>query len=267
MPARPPLTHFLCLPLVTTISKPQLLSSLRQFAISVTDLDEVDDSHILQKAIRPLGTLHLTLGVMSLQSKERVEAATVFLGQLDIHGLLAKAAGSAIADTKSHIANAGDGIYHANVVTNSSQTEGSAVPLIISLTGLQPMHKPSSTSILYACPQDSSQRLQHFCSALRTAFTEAGFLVPETRPLLLHATIINTIYARERSRRQINGGHGKHGKDRGIDATKALERFGETIWAEGVRLEKVAICEMGAKRVTGEEGSEEYREVGSVQLP
>ncbi|MCJ1400251.1 hypothetical protein MMC11_003455 [Xylographa trunciseda] len=268
MPSRHPRTHFLCLPLVTTISKPQLLNSLQQFAVSVSGSGDERSFQVSGKAIRPLGTLHLTLGVMSLQSRERVDAAIVFLRSLDTHGLLKKAAESAIQNTDSRTTDSADGTHLTYAVTNAPQAERTTPPLIIALRGLYPMHSPSSTSILYTSPQDSSRRLQHFCLALQTAFTEAGFLVPETRPLLLHATIVNTIYAKERSERTAGGGHGKRGKGRGgFDATEVLEKFGETTWAEGIRLEKVAICEMGAKKVDGGEGSEEYFEVGCIELP
>ncbi|MCJ1389615.1 hypothetical protein MMC18_002472 [Xylographa bjoerkii] len=265
---QPSLTHFLCLPLVTTISKPQLLTSLRQFTISVTGLDDGDSPQLSEKAIRPLGTLHLTLGVMSLQSRERVDAAIAFLQSLDMHGLLKNAAELAIKNTSNRTESILGGTHLINATTDIPQAEKIAPPLTISLTGLHSMHSPSSTSILYASPQEPSGRLQHFCLALQTAFTEAGFLIPETRPLLLHATIVNTIYAKERGKRIAGGGHGKQGKGRGgFDATNVLGKFGETTWAEGIRIEKVAICEMGAKLVDNQEGSEEYREVGCVELP
>ena len=265
---RPPLTHFLCIPLVTTFSKSQLLLSLRQFTKSVTSSDNEESPEVPDKAIRPLGTLHLTIGVMSLLSRERLDAAIAFLRSLDIYGLLKKAAESATEQSTDRCDSGRDGAPLMNCTTNASQGEEAAEPLVVNITGLQPMHNPSSTSILYASPQDSSLRLRHFCLALQTAFTEAGFLMPETRSLLLHATIVNTIYVKELSKRTADGGHGKQGKGRGgVDATHVLDKFGDTVWAEGVRLEKVAICEMGARKVDGEEGSEEYLEVGSIVMP
>ena len=268
MPPRPPLTHFLCIPLITATSKPQLLLSLRQFAMSVTGSDDEESLQIPEGAIRPLGTLHLTLGVMSFRSTERLDAAIAFLQSLDIHRLLKKAAASAIEPSDNRSVNSRAGAFLTNEKTKALQGEEVAPPLVVSITGLQPMHSPSSTSILYASPEDSSLRLQHFCLALQTAFTDAGFLMPETRSLLLHATIVNTTYVTERSKRTAGGGHGKQRNGRGgFDATHVLEKFREATWAEGIRLEKVAICEMGARKVDGEEGSEEYLEVGSIELP
>ncbi|MCJ1433123.1 hypothetical protein MMC27_002482 [Xylographa pallens] len=235
--------------------------------MSVTGSDDEESLPIPEKAIRPLGTLHLTLGVMSFQSRERLDAAIAFLQSLDVYGLVKQAGESAVEQSSNHLINSQNSPHLTNE-GGKTPDEGLAPPLVVSIAGLQPMHNPSSTSILYASPRDSSFRLQHFCLALQAAFTEAGFLIPETRPLLLHATIINTIYAKERSKRTAGSGHGKQGKGRGgFDATHVLERFGETTWAEGIRLEKVAICEMGARKVDGEEGSEEYLEVGSIELP
>lgn len=71
------------------------------------------------------------------------------------------------------------------------------------------------------------------------------------------------------------------GRDGKFDATYLVKRYEDMVWMEGVRVEKVAICEMGAKDVAVEEegarvgngdGSEklvaqEYKEIASVELP
>lgn len=53
-----------------------------------------------------------------------------------------------------------------------------------------------------------------------------------------------------------------------------MERYKGWEWARDVGIERVAICEMGARDVSGEGGEEEgrvvdqvYREVASVGLP
>ncbi|MCJ1280787.1 hypothetical protein MMC26_000104 [Xylographa opegraphella] len=188
--------------------------------MSVTGSDGEVNPQIPEKAIRPLGTLHVTLGVMSLQSRDRLDAAITFLQSLDIHALLNKAAASVMEQLGNHPISNREQQRLSGVVINTSQGDVTATRLVISVIGLRPMHSPSSTSILYASPHDSSNRLQQFCLALQTAFTDAGFLLPDTRPLLLHTTIVNTVYAKERSKRTVGGGHGKQGKGRGgFDAT------------------------------------------------
>merc|ERR1712137_1276523 len=79
---KPQLTHFLCLPLVTDTSKPQLQKGLERFKE-----DLANDGPVPTKAVRPVGTLHLTLGVMSL-SPLKLEEVKQNLQDLDLHILL-----------------------------------------------------------------------------------------------------------------------------------------------------------------------------------
>jgi len=83
-------------------------------------------------------------------------------------------------------------------------------------------------------------------------------MVAEKRPLLLHATIVNTIYVKRdrnsKNRRQGGGGRGGKGGRRGdgkltIDARDVLERYQDQVWMEDVPVESVAICRMGAAKV------------------
>ncbi|TKA69377.1 hypothetical protein B0A49_07047 [Cryomyces minteri] len=73
-----------------------------------------------------------------------------------------------------------------------------ATPALLSivLNSLHSMHSPCRTSILYAIPTDPTNRLHAFASRIRSLFTDADLLVPDDRPLKLHATIVNTIYAK-----------------------------------------------------------------------
>ena len=69
-------------------------------------------------------------------------------------------------------------------------------------------------------------------------------------------------------------------RDGKFDAGYLIDRYENMAWMEGVRIEKVAICEMGAKDVVQEEGEsvgngqkeprmvqQEYKEIASVELP
>lgn len=81
----------------------------------------------------------------------------------------------------------------------------------------------------------------------------------------LHATIVNTIYAKDKSARARGGGHGRSRQGKGgFDATGWIKRYEGFEWAAGVKIEKVVICEMGAKKVEGD--GVKYMEVGSVSL-
>jgi activating signal cointegrator complex subunit 1 len=260
---RPALTHFLCLPLVNTGSRPQLEESLDGFK---NELEK--DGLIPLKAVRPVGTLHLTLGVMALDA-EQLEEAGRFLQELELRTVLRDATSKARQD-----------------VSLSDDHDQDGMPLSINLKGLVPMQAQQKTSIIYAEPQDATSRLYPFASALRDEFVSRGFLIEDTRPLKLHATIINTIYAKVRGSRSRpaataqssahpddsklqeqdrSQGHGPNAKSLiKFDATDLVEQYKDFVWAQDVRIEKVQICKMGAKKVMDEAGdvvSEEYEEV------
>lgn len=235
MPPTPRLTHFLCLPLVTPSSRPQWQASLQRFAAEVTGPDVLDESQLSPKAIRPIGAIHLTLGVMSLLSPERVEAACTFLRSLDIPAILRKA------------------------------NESSSTPLeTVTFRGLHSMKTPSKTSSLYAEATANAAALLPFSVYLRKAFDTEGFMVREERDLKLHATVVNTIYVREakNGKKRWEKGSGK------FDATELVEKYKDWEWVKDMRIEKLAICEMGAKKIIeGEEVVDQvYTEIASVPL-
>ncbi|KAI7529738.1 hypothetical protein KC331_g15056 [Hortaea werneckii] len=326
---KPPLTHFLCLPLVTRDSQPQLQASVENFRDIVTTKNEQTASQVEQagdddnsksetitssvhpKAIRPVGALHCTLGVMSLDDR-KLEQAKELLRHLDIPLMLQNA-----ASQEQEQATATDAAASEPLV-NSTQSPPNTTPLRIDLRGLVSMHAPQKTSILYSAPVDQTGRLYPFCLALQEKFKENDFLVKDDRKLKLHATIVNTIYAKGRKQRPppkwkrmqqtTTSGQGALASETGesagkaavagdkaedekssqkpeqgeleghgpnanaplkIDATSILERFQDFIWAEGFVLDRIAICEMGAKKITNDEGkivAEEYTEVASVKL-
>ena len=273
------LTHFLCLPLVNIQSRSQLQTSLQHFASTAVSKYDVP-----VKAIRPVGTLHLTLGVMNLPTEERIEAASQFLRSLDLGTMLEPAAtSSTIPETLSETAVLEQAARMPTQAPATSQmglepvpqTEtprpnSPSKPLVLNLTGLQSMHNASKTSILYISPDDASSRLRNFCEALCYQFTSSGFLLPDKRSLLLHATIVNTLYAKGGRNRPRKSGHGKNNHAVGkLDATALLEEYGAYEWAKDIRIEKVCICQLGAKKDVIDEVvvNEEYVEVASVALP
>ncbi|CAF9922121.1 hypothetical protein IMSHALPRED_005349 [Imshaugia aleurites] len=250
---KPQLTHFLLLPLVTPTSRPQLQSSLQRFFAEVTTPNDSRDPALPAKAIRPVGAIHLTIGVMSLPTPDRLAAACTYLQSLDIPTMLRAACDPPPATLSPDPPTA----------SNPPPPQ----PLLTTLSGLHTLRPPTSTSSLHASPTPSSPHLLPFATALRAAFTAAGFLIPDSRPLTLHATLVNTIYARS-----AKSGKNRWTKGSGrFDATRLIERYKDVEWARDVRIEKVAVCEMGARVVGVEEGGggvdQVYREVASVELP
>lgn len=264
---KPALTHFLCIPLVNSISKPQLEASVSKFKEdvcrpaldeSVEDkalADENDDTSIAateslskdatasgdksgeeidemsaaalqgplipEKAVRPIGSLHLTLGVMSLDEEKLVQAQDL-LQSLDLNKLLHEA--SRPTTKLDDVTVPATEVAASDLARQSFKTD----PITISLESLEPMQSPRKTSILYVKPQDPTNRLAPLSQALRTAFTEAGLLVPDTRPLRLHATIVNTIYVKGRKRKGKSKKEGEKTANASPEHIKDDKRIQET---------------------------------------
>ncbi|CAK7209367.1 hypothetical protein SCUCBS95973_000415 [Sporothrix curviconia] len=252
-PPRPQLTHFLCIPLATTAGRPQLADSLATFHADVSAISipmtsggsggpsSTNNSNAITRrgqlpatALRPAGTLHLTLGVLSLGDSDRLQQAVQRL-----QSLAREDAGKAEA----------------------GKPEGK--PISMALHGLHAMQPPARATVLYASPVDESTGqlaaaggpLLALCERVRAAF--ADLMVPDERPLLLHATIVNTVYAKER-RGGGGGGRGGRGGNRGgrgggggarltFDAREIIERYDDFVWMESVPVQTVALCRMGAQ--------------------
>ena len=347
---KPPLTHFLCLPLITPTSRLQLESSVRAFRNDVSpkyskvnrDAESESDGKqeivlpfVHPKAIRPVGALHCTLGVMSLD-RQKLSEAINFLQSVEIQTLLrtvgestmglSRTTGEVETPTTSREANGSnersEDLPSLKRPITPPEVDRTPGPLNVCLRGLESMHTPTKTSILYIAPSDEAGKLYLVCLALQKMFQEKGFLVEDNRQLKLHATIVNTIYAKgskrkpkryhkqqipepaanDKTREEHTEGHpiqGEgdepvaadagsaglarvarddrsqgHGPDANaplkIDATSILEKYKDFVWAEDVVLDRVAICEMGAKKILDADGSvkyEEYTEVACIALP
>lgn len=273
---KPALTHFLCLPLINAASRSVLEGSIRKFkeeAISLQQALIEDDTaggakrvnnakvvlDLLRnpRAVRPIGTLHLTIGVMSLQDGKNQEP----------------------------------GARLQEAITLLDKFERLSSPLLIDLAGLNSMSTPTKTSSLYAPPSDASGRLALLCAQIRTAFVDAGLVADKTRDLKLHATMLNSVYAKPGARRDSDGSAAEHDNletsARGpqsafkppkkvsskspvkFDAALLLDHFEDFPWVHDLVLDRLAICEMGAKKVLDSEGlvvDEEYIEIFSVSL-
>ncbi|KAL2835164.1 AKAP7 2'5' RNA ligase-like domain-containing protein [Aspergillus cavernicola] len=208
-PKRPPLTHFLCLPLINSISLPQFESSQATFKASITPAfptKSAQNEHQQQRqrplipddAIRPLGTLHLTLGAMSLPTPERLDEAIRFFHSLDLAVLMRNAEGNAAQKKRLNASSRNREIPAIELVDKGIEEEkdntmGEALepigapqnksttpdPFTISLESLHVLPRARSATVLYAAPVDPTSRLYPFCEILRNKFLEAGFLQGE----------------------------------------------------------------------------------------
>lgn len=227
----PPLTHFLCIPLVTAASRPQLSQSIASFRDDVTRPKALGGFDLPLDAVRPVGTLHLTLGMMSFPKDEGLDRAVELLRSLKLREIMST--------------------VRAPVMPGSSGGEeeeaakGQPQPLI-TLRGLHTFQKADRATVLFAPPSDQAGLLQGFSEKIKALFKDAGLLAPDDRPLLLHATIVNTIY--------VKGNRSSHGKKRGdrafvADGQAIMDRYEDQVWLGDAPLEKVAICRMSAKPV------------------
>lgn len=239
--------------------------------------------------IRPPGTIHITIGVMSLPTLELEQAARAMLHSDDVAQCVresmkpnnTEAAGTLsnndiatkenelTRQINSAVENAGSG--------STSTCPPPLFPLTTSFSGLQAMGSPTSTSILFAPPADPESRIRQLCVSVQNVFQGANIMVRDGRPLKLHATILNTIYA-PKGRRQTQDTGLKsepgvkrkkvQGKTVKFDAREILERYAESEWAIDVQLEKLSLCRMGARKVVvnGEVVDQEYEEVDCVPL-
>lgn len=317
-------THFLCIPLVTRGSRPQLEQSMTRFQRTIRDHNskvpatspaarggrpdgnfrgpQQPAKRVPEAAIRPIGSIHLTLGVMFLTSPEKIEEAIVLLNKSSsipltsedraftsrgpgpsprgaatnpfdtvvgevrsgIQSLardISRPLPSTIRDKVHDTVGAGNTTSHAKDRADDHdrvKSHGNS-PLKVDLKSLVSMHPAERTTILYAQPDDASGRLLRTCQRLRDIFINAG-LVQNDRGLKLHATVVNTVYAKGRGR----------GKAPLIDATDLVEQFKDYNWAEGVVLDKIAICKMGAKQVMDNSGKvvdERYEELATAPFP
>lgn len=306
---KPPLTHFLCVPLVTSASREPLAVSLQRFSDAVSlEVGSVGGTTgrdgkighenlriVHPKAIRPVGAIHLTLGVMSL-GRDQLSEAVEYLNSPDVRRLISTTMNESPGPSETRTADS----------KSSSTLDGPITPpatkrhgglLEVELKGIESMHAAHKTSILYIAPTDESGRLYPFCVALQKLFRDKGFLVEDNRQLKLHATIVNMIYAKERKRASkastsattpasSNLSNDKTtnvdaaadstersprhvASSRTIDATAVLEAYKDYIWVDNIALDRIAVCEMGAKKIFDEDGIEvgaEYTEVASVSL-
>lgn len=273
----PILTHFLTLPILTSTSIPQLRASLAYLKASVPSTIKptivqdaegrswkVDQAQPLfpDGALRPLGTLHLTLGVLSLVDNERLQKAKKLLEGLDLAQCLRAAEQQSISAIEEPSS--------ISAISNDNTEASPIAPLQISLQGLFEFKPSGKMTRLLARPVDPTNRLAAFAAAVRQHFVDAELmnLKPHEQELRLHGTLVNTLYAEKTQRRIVK-----------FDGRQLIELFeekaggqtdgatGPFVWAKDIEINRVQICEMGAKKVAGEMGQKYNVEAEKLTLP
>lgn len=239
--------------------------------------------------------LHLTLGVMSLTAEEKKTAACELLKGDEVRALIWRSAGV------NYEGEEGEGISTQQNLLGSDKSkrqEFAAIPFRLqdlkaekstetaptthlkpqqansvhssnlspppplsafppyqtTLSGLHTTRTRTSTSALYASLSPLASPLHILCQALRELFLHANLLISESRPLLLHATVFNTLYYAK-----------KPEKGKKIDARVLMEKWEQVEWVRDLKIERLAIWEMGAK-FDAEEEDKTYTELEGVDL-
>lgn len=190
-------SHFISVPLAL---HSKLLESVVDFQKAVLESGEPsnDDKGIDKSIFVKPATFHLTLLMLKLWNKDRVEAATECLQRVmpRVH--------EALEDS----------------------------PLTIKLTGVDCMRgNPAKAHVLYADvePDDQALRLIAASQVITQAFTEAGLVMDkdQTHTLKLHATLMNT------TSRSGGGGSGRRYQKRTpFDATEIMSKYEHYEWGQ-----------------------------------
>ncbi len=230
-------THFLCIPLL----RRQLAGNMAAFRADVSNINGA--APMPADAVRPPGTMHITLGVMSLPQPAQLARAVAVLRELRLRDILAETRAALLQQRARGPAGAPAPAGH----------------VWLTLKGLGAMQDASHTGVLYAPPLDVEGQgagvLYAFCQAVRRRFIEAGLMEADRRPFLLHATVVNTTHVK-RARGQ--------GRERlMLDARALLDEYADHVWLDRHQVRALAICRMGAKP-RGDRGDEAYEVVEEV---
>ncbi|RAH43232.1 uncharacterized protein BO95DRAFT_466033, partial [Aspergillus brunneoviolaceus CBS 621.78] len=121
--------------------------------------------------LRPPGTLHLTVGMMTLDTKSRVKAACRFLESLDLDAI------RRLADQEAFRQHVG---YIPAEPSQQDKPWASSPgtrprPLTVSFESLVGFPSPDAARHLCTVPVDPTLRLHYFLIYLRRSFHQAGF--------------------------------------------------------------------------------------------
>lgn len=267
------LTHFLCLPIATPHSRPQLEQNLQQFRNDPTT------SKIPSGAYRPLQTLHIPMRPLSLPTVDRVAAACHHLRSLDIDSLLRRESDPIPGNTK------GGRQMQQGSSAHAFSSDSRSLPLTITLSGVRSIHLagrgklPDQGTLNYqlqASYTDCTSRLAAFRDEIQRSFDVAGFQIsgfrrfrPSSQRLL---TLLSTTHAWNRPKIAVPD-HTQPGKVRQtpppmFETKEITEKFENFVLAENIRLEKLSLCELGLHKRLEKFGAEaQLSEICSVPLP
>lgn len=267
------LTHFLCIPIATPHSMPQLEQTLHRFKI------DPSTSKIPSGSYRPLQTLHIPIEVFSLPTAGRIAAACHHLRSLDIDGLLRKQPEGA-SRSKRGVREVQQKVPPVNQGSHpyASAVDSISPPFTVTLRGVRCRSSEEPASQLFSrflkTPYiDSTSRLGPLLDHIRRYFHVAGFQVPGLIPEYYgYITFLDTQHASSRPKTVVP--HYKQANRIGralsplLETKDIIQKFENFVFAEDIRLERLSLCELGLQKAIEKFGAEaQLSEVCSVPLP
>ncbi|EKM59199.1 uncharacterized protein PHACADRAFT_191520 [Phanerochaete carnosa HHB-10118-sp] len=191
--SKPPLTHFLALPLGHHADLRERVSAFtRSLLDSAPAIPGLDESVVISPR-----RLHITLGVMSL-SDALPDALPSRSGPASTQ------AGESASGTPRTVAAA---LALLRELRPRVQALLAGAPLRVALRHVDIMRPdrgdPERAHVMWAGPSLDSEDARHLkrvAEFVNGEFRKAGLVVNERRPLKLHCTILNTVYRRPKPR-------------------------------------------------------------------
>ena len=257
------LTHYVCIPLITALSRPVLQSSLELLR------DNPASASIPLRAFVPLNTLHLNMGIgMSLPTPGRFGEAEKLLRSLDLNSLTRELSPPSF-EARSIREKFID--IERSLSLSSAAPMTRPLPLHLTLRGLRgaPLgDQDIMVKVLSAQCYESTSRVRHLCNNLAIIFAAAGLHNPySARPShrialqttglpLGNVSLIRTAFIRPTglvpSREQPGKFRNRVAPE--IDSRDLVRIFRDFVWADNIRLDRLSICPLGLHRLIKQEG-------------
>lgn len=265
------LTHFLAIPLLSPVSRPGFWNSITRL------LDDPSAATVPRHDIRPLNTLHIRLGSMSLTTPERFAKSTEVLQSLNFKNILEAATG----DSEEGVAFDAERLWKIasslTMTPDSSAPRKDVAPLNVSVCGLHPRKIGMEAQSIYLSTNvvDLTQRLNPLLETIRYAYREASLLhVKQSSGSSIPSMTLLASINRQPGLVPCRQHQGKFRSSPipRYDFRDIINQYKDKTWSRDIRLDRVSICEMGlTNRIIYQGGGIDsdlgLSEVFSVPLP
>ena len=246
------LTHYICIPIVTASSRPQLTRSLGLLR------DSPASASVPLRAFVPVDTLNVSLRVvMSLPTPDRFAKAEKLLQSLDLNSLTRELSKPSLSERsiKERFS-----CLEKSLSLSPVAFVNQPLPLRVTLSGLvaHPLRNQDIMArTLVAQCHDPTSRVDHLCNNLAIIFEAAGLYNPSSsyslQKSLGHSVgLIQTglIPLSKLVPSRHDPGKLKAEAPLEIDSRDLVRTFRAFIWADSIRLERLSICRLGFKSRT-----------------